>query len=132
MNNAILPKFLFTEEDVVALQDEGIQIQRGNQILNGIKVPCYKFFNMTETEVCDKLQRHPMSEATDAKQAQLDSYAMRVSSVLFLRLRQASAMRDKNEKLQAGCSLLAAVNSLALISPSYANRFVNLVRSLGS
>ena len=128
MINSIIPKFLFEEEDIIFLKDNGIQMQEGNQIINNYKVPCYKFFNLTETEVFDKLDGNKLYE--DASDSQKLSYANRVSSTLFLKLRQAINIKDKEQRTAASCALLAATNSLAAINVNYANRFLPLIRSM--
>ena len=128
MINSIIPKFLFNEEDIIYLKDNGIQIQEGNQIVNNYKIPCYKFFNLNETEVFDKLDSNKLYE--DANDSQKTSYANRVSSTLFLRIRQAINIKDKDQKITASCALLAAVNTLANININYANRFLPLIRSM--
>lgn len=130
MINAIIPKFLFEDEEIITLKDKGIKIQEGNQILGKYKVPCYKFFNLSETEVFDEIYKESLCEAEGNTQSDINSYANRVSSVLFLRIRQVSSIKDKETKIAAACSLLAAVNALASLSVRHANRFLPLVRGI--
>lgn len=126
--NAIIPKFLLDLEDIIYLKDSGIKLEEGTQIIGKYKVPCYKFYNISETEVFDELDRDRLYEAkSDSEKL---SYATRMFSILFLRLRQVNAMTDKNQKLLAACSLTAAVNSLASINLTYAKRFLPMLRSL--
>lgn len=129
MINAILPKFLFEVEDIVTLKDKGIQIQEGSQIIGKYKVPCYKFFNLNETEVFDELENHALLEANNTN-AEANGYANRMVSILFLKLRQIATIKDKDQKVIATCSLAAAVNSLANINIGYAKRFLPLLRSI--
>ena len=124
--NSIIPKFIFDEEDIIYLRDKGIQVQEGNQIIGKYKVPCYKFFNISETEVFDEL-RCPLNESTETENA---SYANRLVSILFLRFRQVQQMQDKEKKIAAACALVGAVNSLAVIHMKYAQRFLPLLRSI--
>ena len=128
MINAIIPRFIFDEEDIIYLKDKGIQIQEGNQIIGKYKVPCYKFYNLNETEVFDELDSNQLYEATG--DSERNSYASRVVSILFLRIRQVATMKDKEQKIAASCALLASINSLAAINVSYARRFLPLVRNL--
>lgn len=127
MITSIIPKFLLEKEDIIHLKDKGIQFQEGFQTIGKTKIPCYKFFNLSETDVFDELYI-PLNEATN--DAVKISYANRVASILFLRIRQVAALTDKNQKLVASCSLLSAVNSLASLNISYAQRFLPLLRGL--
>jgi hypothetical protein len=128
MINAIIPKFLFEEEDIIHLKDKGIQIQEGNQIIGNYKIPCYKFFNLSENEVFDTLYKQSILE--DTSESEKTGYATRIVSTLFLRFRQVATMQDKEQKIAAACSLIGAVNSLALINMNYAKRFLPLLRSI--
>lgn len=130
MINAIIPKFLFEDEEIITLKDRGIKIQEGNQIIGKYKVPCYKFFNLSETEVFDELYKESFYEAEGNTQADISGYVNRISSVMFLRIRQASMIKDKETKIAAACSLLASVNALAALSVKHANRFVPLIRGI--
>ena len=126
MKNAIIPKFLFDDEDVYSLQDKGIQVDEGTQTIGRYKVPCYRFINMNESEVFDELEGNALLEAN----AQDNAFAGRASSILFLKLREAMQIKEKEQRIAAGCALLAAVNSLAAINTAYAKRFLPLVRTL--
>ncbi len=125
---SIIPKFLLEVESVIELKDKGIKIEEGNQIIGKYKVPCYKVYNLSETEVFDMLEKHSLLEATS--DSEKSSYANRVMSIIFLRLRQVNAIQDKDQRLIASISLLSAVNSLALIDMNYAKRFLPLLRSI--
>ena len=129
MANAIIPKFLFDEEDIYYLQDRGIKISEGNQVVGKYKIPCYKFFNLNENEVFDELEGNSLNEA-DITDSQKMSFANRSMSILFLKLRQVMNMQDKEQKIAATCSLIAAVNSLAVINLNYAKRFLPILRGL--
>lgn len=128
MINAVLPKFLFEDEDIVYLTNKGIQIQSGKQTIGSYQIPCYKFYNLNETEVFEKLHSNSLLEATNNSEA--TNYATRIAAILFLRIRQVSAIKDKDTKVAAACSLLSSVNSLANINMNYAKRFIPLVRSI--
>jgi hypothetical protein len=91
-------------------------------------VPCYKFYNLTETEVFDELESNALLE--DVSETQKNSYANRVMSILFLKIRQIANLQDKNQKLIASCSLIAAVNSLADLNINYAKRFLPMLRGM--
>ena len=127
MKYAIIPKILIESEDVTKLRDAGIQVTEGIQTVNSYKIPCYKFYNLTETEVFDELEGHRLLESTESEK---QSFANRMMSILFLRIRQDTAMKDKDQKLVAACSLCAAVNSLANVNITYAKRFLTLIRSI--
>ena len=126
--NAIIPKFLIEEEDIIALKDKGISIQEGLQTVTNYKIPCYKFYNIDEISVFNELQGNKLYEATS--ESEKISFANRMASILFLRIRQAAQIKDKDTKVQAACSLCAAVNSLAEINMNYAKRFLPLIRGL--
>lgn len=125
---AVIPKFLFENEDIITLKDKGIQLQEGIQTIGKYKVPCYKFLNLTETEVFDELETNSLLEAED--KTQINGYANRMVSILFLKLRQIATIKDNDQKVAASCSLAAAVNSLATLNIGYAKRFLPLLRSL--
>ena len=128
MINAVIPKFIFDEEDIIYLKDKGIQIQEGNVTIVKHKIPCYKFYNLSENEVFDELDSNKLYEATS--ESEKNNYASRVVSILFLKIRQVVNIKDKEQRTIAACSLLAAVNSLAAINVVYARRFLPLVRNL--
>ena len=130
MKTAIIPKFILEVEDIITLRDRGIKLQEGIQIVGDYKVPCYKFFNLSETEVFDELEHNSLLEAVDGRSPELNGYANRMVSILFLKLRQIATMKDKDQKTAASCSLAAAVSSLANINVGYAKRFLPLLRSI--
>ena len=130
MINAVIPKFILEVEDIITLKEKGIQIQEGTQVIGNYKVPCYKFLNISETEVFDELETHSLLEAADNRAADLNGYANRMVSILFLKLRQVATMKDKDQKTAASCSLAAAVSSLATVNVGYAKRFLPLLRSI--
>ena len=127
MNTAIIPKFLFEDEDIIYLKDKGIKLDEGLQKVGKIKVPCYRFYNITEMEVFDEM-RNPLHEGLD--DSERNSYAQRVSSLLFIRIRQVMQIQDPTQKLIGACTLLDAVNSLANINIQYGKRFISLMRSI--
>lgn len=124
---SIIPKCLLETEDLTTLKDMGIQFEEGSIKMGTCKVNCIKVYNLTETQVFDKLDSHSLLEATDA---QKNSYASRCMSIIFLKLRQVTSMKDKDLRCTAVCSLLAAVNSLAAIDMKTANRFLPLIRGI--
>lgn len=124
---SIIPKCLLETEDITTLKDMGIQLEEGSITLGRCKVNCIKVYNLTETQVFDKLDSHTLLEATDA---QKNSYASRCMSIIFLKLRQVTTIKDKDLRCSAVCSLLAAVNSLASIDMKTANRFLPLLRGI--
>ena len=126
MNNAIIPKFIFEDEDIIYLKEKGIKIDEGLQSIGKEKVPCYRFFNINEMEVFDEL-RNPLNEDLESER---NSYGQRIVSLLFLRFRQVMQIKDMDQKVNASISLISAVNSLALINIQYARRFISLLRSL--
>lgn len=128
MINSIIPSFLLSSEDIITLKDKGIRIQEGNQVIGKFKIACYKIFNLNENQVFDQLESNSLLEAESSTEAV--SYASRVASILFLRIRQVSTMKDLDNKVIAATSLLSAVNSLASINLQYAKRFLPLVRGL--
>jgi hypothetical protein len=130
MISAVIPKFLFEIEDIITLQDKGIQLQEGTQVIGNYKVPCYKFMNLSETEVFDELEKNSLLEADTHRSAELNGYANRMVSILFLKLRQIATMKDKDQKTAASCALASAVSSLATVNVGYAKRFLPLLRSI--
>lgn len=129
MNTAIIPKFLFEKEDIIYLKNKGIKLEEGLQRIGNTKVPCYRFYNITEMEVFDEM-RNPIHEGSSNLESERNSYAQRVSSILFIRIRQANQIKDIDQKVIAACALLDAVNSLALINIQYGKRFISLIRSI--
>lgn len=127
--NSIIPKLLFEDEDIITLKDKGIKIEEGIQTINKFKIPCYKFYNISEMEVFDELNKNSLLEANN--DSIKNSYANRMMTIIYLRIRQVATMTDPEKKLSASCALCAAVNSLADININYAQRFLPLLRSLG-
>lgn len=127
MITALIPKCLLETEDIVTLKDMGVQLEEGSVYMGKCKVNCIKVYNLTETQVFDKLDAHSILESTDAEQR---SYANRCMSVIFLKLRQAQNIKDKDLRCAAICGLFAAVNSVACLDPKVANRFLPLIRSI--
>ena len=131
--NAIIPKFLFEDEDIICLRDKGITFYEGFQPIGKVKVPCYKFLNITETEVFDELDKHSINEATSAEAAlesKRNSYANRAMSILFLKIRMAMNIPNQTDRLAVSCALISAVNSLACLNIDYAKRFLPILRGM--
>lgn len=122
-----IPKCLLEDEAPNQLRDMGVKLEEGSITLGKCKVNCIKVYNLTETQVFDKLDSISLMEATDA---QKNSYASRCMSIIFLKLRQAQTIKDKDLRCAAVCSLFAAVNSLAAIDMKTANRFLPLIRGI--
>ena len=122
-----IPKCLLEEESITTLKDMGIKLEEGSITLGRCKVHCIKVYNLTETQVFDKLDSRSLLEAVDAQKT---SYASRCMSVIFLKLRQISSIKDSDVRAAAVCSLLAAVNALAAIDLKTANRFLPLIRGI--
>ena len=124
---SLIPKCLLETEDLTTLRDMGISFEEGSVIVGKCKVNCIKVYNLTETQVFDKLESKSLLESTDAEKY---SYGNRCMSVLFLKLRQAQHIKDKDLRCTAVCSLLAAVNALASLDIKTANRFLPLIRGI--
>ena len=122
-----IPKCLLDEEAPNQLRDMGVKLEEGSITLGRCKVNCIKVYNLTETQVFDKLDSTSLMEATDA---QKNSYASRCMSIIFLKLRQVQNMKDPELRCSAVCSLFAAVNSLAAIDMKIASRFLPLIRGI--
>ena len=122
-----IPKCLLEEEAPTQLRDMGIKVEEGSITLGRCKVNCIKVYNLTETQVFDKLESKSLLEATDAEK---NNYGSRCMSVIFMKLRQVQTIKDPEVRCAAICSLLAAVNSLAVIDMKTANRFLPLIRGL--
>ena len=90
-------------------------------------IPASKTPHITEMEVFDEM-RNPLHEGLDDNER--NSYAQRVSSLLFIRIRQVMQIQDPTQKLIGACTLLDAVNSLANINIQYGKRFISLMRSI--
>ena len=124
---SIIPKCLLEDESIITLKDMGVELEEGSITLGRCKVNCVKIYNLTETQVFDKLDSRSLLEST---QSERNSYASRCMSVIFLKLRQAQSIKDKDLRCSAVCSLLAAVNALAAIDMKTANRFLPLIRGI--
>jgi hypothetical protein len=122
-----IPKCLLEDEAPTQLKDMGIKIEEGTITMGNCKVNCIKVYNLTETQVFDKLESRSLLEATDAENR---NYASRCMSVIFMKLRQVQTIKDPEIRCAAICSLFAAVNSLAVIDMKTANRFLPLIRGL--
>lgn len=124
---SVIPTMLFETEDLVTLADKGIQYEEGTQNIGKVKVPCYKFMNITETQVFDLLESRQLNESEEQEKA---SFANRASAVLFLQLRKVNMIKDPEKKVVAVTSLTASVMALAAINSRVAQRFLSLVRAL--
>lgn len=124
---SIIPKCLLENEAVTTLRDMGVRLEEGHVNIGKCKVNCIKVYDLTETQVFDKLDAHSLLEAVDAEK---NSYANRCMSVIFLKLRQVATIKDKDLRCSAVCSLLAAVNALAAVDIKTANRFIPLIRGI--
>lgn len=122
-----IPKALLEDEEIVTLKDMGVKLEEGSITLGKCKVNCIKVYNLTETQVFDKLDSHVLLESTDAQKT---SYAQRCMSVIFLKLRSVAQIKDKDLRQAATCSLLAATNALAAVDIKVANRFLPLIRGI--
>lgn len=122
-----IPKALLEDEEIVTLKDMGVKLEEGSITLGKCKVNCIKVYNLTETQVFDKLDSHVLLESTDAQKT---SYAQRCMSVIFLKLRSVVQIKDKDLRQAATCSLLAATNALAAVDIKVANRFLPLIRGI--
>ena len=123
-----IPRYLLEEEQVVALKDMGVKTEEVKYTCGNVKVNCLKVYNLTETQVWDKLDGMSLLESTD--QAQKNSYAQRAVTVVFMQLRRVIQIKDKDLRAVGAASLLAAVNGLASIDVRVANRFLALVRGI--
>ena len=136
MLTSIIPRFLLEEEALTELSDMGVKFEKGSVTLGRCKVNCIKVYNLTETQVFDKLEsKSALNEAgkgniNDATNAELRTYSSRNLSIIFSKLRLVTNIKDKDLRTAACCSLLAAVNSLAVIDPRQASRFLSLIRGI--
>ena len=128
MNKAVIPKYLFENEQIIELQDKGIQVESGNLTLSKRRIPCYCFYNMTIDEVFDELESKELNEST---QTDNRNFAARIVAILFLRARQIIAMKPGDAKIAAATSFAAAVTSVAILDPFYAKRLLPLARTVG-
>ncbi len=122
-----LPKFILEAEEAITLKDMGVHIEEGNINMGKFKVPGYKIYNLNECEVYDKLETCKLYESTEQEKL---SYANRSTAVMFMKLRQAAAIKDPEVRIAATCGLLAAINALAAVNARVADRFISLVRSI--
>lgn len=131
MLTSIIPKCLLEDEALVELKDMGVKFDEGSVKLGGCKVNCIKVYNLTETQVFDKLENKNMNEAIGGvSDAELKTYSSRNLSIIFSKLRLVANIKDKDLRTTAVCSLLAAVNSLAGIDPRQAQRFLPIIRGI--
>ena len=129
MKISIIPTCLLEDEALVDLRDAGVKFEEGSVVLGGYKVNCIKVYNLTESQVFDKLESKALLEAK-ATDAELKTYSSRNLAILFTQLRKVQNIKDKDLKCAACCSLLAAVNSLAVIDPRQASRFLPIIRGI--
>lgn len=122
-----IPKCTLEEEQIVALRDMGVHFEEGKLPFGNVKVNCLKVYNLTETQVWDKLDSRRLVESTDAQKG---SYANRAVTVIFMQLQRVRQIKDKDLRTAAAASLLAGINSLAALDVSIANRFLSLVRAI--
>jgi hypothetical protein len=122
-----IPKCLLEEESIVALKDMDVKLEETSLMIGRCKVNCIKVYNLTETQVFDKLESKAINEAYDPEKS---GYASRCMSIIFMKVRQAQMIQDKDVRCAAVCSLLAAVNALAAIDIKTANRFLPLIRGI--
>lgn len=128
---SIIPKCILEEEALVELKDMGVKFDEGSITIGRCKVNCIKVYNLTETQVFDKLETKALLEARERPtDAEVKTYSSRNLAILFLKIRQVAQIKDKDLRCSAVCSLLAAVNSLATIDPRTATRFLPLIRGI--
>ena len=130
---SIIPKCLLEDESLIELKDMGVKFQEGSIVIGKCKVNCVKFYNLSETQVFDKLERKSMSEASvsdKVSDAELRTFSSRNLAIIFSKLRQVQNIKDKDLRCAATCSLLAAVNSLGSIDPRQASRFLPIIRGI--
>lgn len=131
MLTSIIPKCLLEDESLVELKDMGIKFEEGSIVLGKCKINCIKVYNLTETQVFDKLESNRLDEAIGSvTDAELKTYSSRNLSIIFSKLRSVANIKDKDLRTAAVCSLLAAVNSLACIDPRQASRFLPIIRGI--
>lgn len=122
-----VPKCILESEDLVTFSDLGISYEEGSITLGGCKVNCVKVYNLTETQLFDKIDSHALLESTDAMK---NSFVQRSITVLFMKLRQAAALKDKDQRVLATCALMGAINALGAVDARAAARFLALVRGI--
>lgn len=129
MITSIIPRFLLDEEALVELSDMGVKYDTGSVTIGKCKVNCIRVYNLTECQVFDKLESKALLEdkATDAE---LKTYSSRNLAIIFMQLSRIKNIKDKDLRSAATCSILAAVNSLAVIDPRQASRFLPIIRGI--
>lgn len=131
MITSIIPKCILEEEALVELKDLGVKFDEGSIIVGKCKINCIKVYNLTETQVFEKLETKSLNEAAStATEAELKTYSSRNLAIIFTQLRRVQQIKDKDLRCAATCSLLAAVNSLAMIDPRQASRFLPIIRGI--
>ena len=123
----IIPTCILEDEDIITLRDMGIQVQEGSVKLGSCKINCIKVINLTENQIFDRLEAHSLLESVDTER---NSYVQRAATVVFMKLRQAAAIVDKDQRCVATCALLSAVNSLAAMDPRAGSRFLAILRGI--
>ena len=129
MITTVIPRFLIEEEALTELADMGIKFREGSVTIGKCKIGCVEFYNLTETQVFDKIESKALLE-NKASDAELKTYSSRNLSIIFNQLRKVNNIKDKDLKCAAACSLLAAVNSLAVIDARQAQRFLPIIRGI--
>ena len=132
MKTAIIAKFLFDEEDLVALKDMGVVYESKTETIGRLKIPCYKFFNIDENGVFDKLDIKNISKISLSEAGtNLDkTFSSRAWSVIFTQIRKVNALPDDGAKVGAVCALLSTCVSMATLDTNLANRILQLIRNL--
>lgn len=123
----IIPTCILEDEDIITLKDMGIQVQEGSVKLGKCKINCIKVLNLTESQIFDRLEAHSLLESIETER---NSYVQRAATVVFMKLRQVATIIDKDQRCVATCALLGAVNSLAVIDPRTASRFLAILRGI--
>lgn len=127
MKYAIIPKMLFETEDLVNLADSGIYFDDGDQAIGTVKVPCYRFYNIDEMQVFDKIYTK-LYETSN--QQEKTAFANRATAVIFIQLRRVNSIKNPEAKIAAVAALTSSVMALGAIDPRVASRFLSLVRAL--
>ena len=122
-----IPKCILETEDIVTLKDMGVQLEEGHINIGSCKVNCIKVYNLTETQIFDKLDQHSLVESLSSD---ANSFVQRSITIIFMKIRQVAALKDKDQRMLGTCSLLAAVNALGAVDPKSANRFLPLIRGI--
>ena len=132
MKTAIIAKFLLETEDLVKLKDYGLKHENTVLPIGRIKVPCYKFFNVNETELFDILDKEHFKNTTlnEAGETVNKNFANRAWSIIFNQIREVNKLKDRKEKLPLICTLTSTSVSMASIDMNLANRMLQLIRNL--